>query len=116
MELFWIVALDSCLTNFLKIIATSIYLLAAKMHQISLLVVTKIVLESAQKLFLKKLWFVSYTLEARISLLSQFPSHQRHQGYFRNIFVFFGSPTTKKEIYKSALNVDFGGGRSGEDK
>ena len=45
-----------------------IHLLAAKMHQISLLVVTKIVLESAQKLFLKKLWFVSYTLEARISL------------------------------------------------
>ena len=33
------------------------------MHQISLLVVTKIVLESAQKLFLKKLWFVSCTLE-----------------------------------------------------
>ena len=38
----------------------------------SLLVVTKIVLESTQKLFLKKLWFVSYTLGARISLWVSF--------------------------------------------
>ena len=85
------------------------------MHQISLLVVTKIVLESAEAIPKEVMVCLIYTWGKDITL-SQFPSHQRHQGYVRNIFVFFGSPTTKKEIYKSALNVDFGGGRSGEDK